>query len=73
MYFALELDGARKVVKARKNASIGQVTQQAFGPTAADARVVVATRSRTAAEDALFAVKFPGWTWAIPSIKEQTT
>jgi hypothetical protein len=53
MYFTLELDGARKVVKARKNASIGQVTMEAFGPTGRDARVVIASKRRDVAHGAL--------------------
>ncbi len=45
MYFTVELNGTRKVVKASKKASIGQVTAQAFGPTIEDAKVVhVGTR-----------------------------
>jgi hypothetical protein len=46
MYFVLELDGRRELVRAKKTASIGQVTIQAFGPTAKDARVVGSFRKR---------------------------
>ena len=53
MYFTLELDGRREMVRARKSASIGQVTQLAFGPTAKDARVVIATTHRDSALGAL--------------------
>jgi hypothetical protein len=53
MYFTLELNGKREMVKARKGISIGQVTQQAFGPTDKDARVVIATNHRDTALGAL--------------------
>jgi hypothetical protein len=52
MYFTLELHGKRQMVKARKGASIGQVTQLAFGPTAEDARVVIVTKHKQTAQDA---------------------
>ena len=53
MYFTLELNGRREIVRAKKSASIGQVTQQAFGPTEKDARVVIATNHKGSAQGAL--------------------
>jgi predicted DNA-binding WGR domain protein len=67
MYFTLEMNGRRVVVKAGKKASIGQVTEQAFGRAAAsvkDAIVIIASNRKETAEDARCQV------WPLFSAKE---
>jgi len=54
MYFALELNGRRRVVVGRQGAGISEVTRKAFGNVDADARVIKASKSRSVAEHALF-------------------
>jgi hypothetical protein len=54
MYFALELNGKRRIAFARKGVGISEVTIKAFGPQDEDARVIKATPKRGLAENALF-------------------
>jgi len=55
-YIAIELNGNRKVIRAKDTASIGDVTEQAFGFAAArlkDATILAAATTRARVELAL--------------------
>lgn len=56
MYFTAELNGTRKVVKLSKNASVGQVSEAAFGNPDAKINIVIATKSLDIANGATCAV-----------------